>query len=190
MLLLVIPILIQVLLSGSPALALDPDRAITQYGHDVWQLEQGLPQNSIDAITQTADGFLWVGTEEGFARFDGVRFTVFNRHNTKELKDKDIKELYGDSEGSLWIGTATGGLARLKDGEFTTYTTGDGLLPGGVVSICEGKDGSLWIGVYGAGLNHLRGGTFTSYTTSEGACEQPCEHGLRRPGGQRLGGHR
>src|SRR5258705_12883503 len=92
-LLLVIPILVQVLLSGGPAMALDPGRAITQYGHDVWQLEQGLPQNSVDAIAQTDDGFLWVATEEGFARFDGIRFTVFNRNNTKELKDKVIRAL-------------------------------------------------------------------------------------------------
>ncbi|HEV8485923.1 MAG TPA: two-component regulator propeller domain-containing protein, partial [Blastocatellia bacterium] len=168
MMLLVVTILVQGLLSGGPAMALDPGKAVTQYGHDVWQIDQGLPQNSIDSITQTSDGFLWVATEEGFARFDGIRFTVFNRNNTSELKDKVIRELFADREGSLWIGTVTGGLTRLKDGEFTTYTTEDGLLTGGVVSISEGRDGSLWIGVYGGGLNRLREGTMTSYTTSNG----------------------
>ena len=166
--LLVVTILVQVLLSGGPAMALNPDKAITQYGHDVWQIDQGLPQNSVDAITQTSDGFLWVATEEGFARFDGVRFTVYNRNNTQELKDKVIRELFADREGALWIGTVTGGLTRLKDGEFSTYSAEDGLLPGGVVSICEGRDGSLWIAVYGGGLNRLREGTMTSYTTSDG----------------------
>ena len=61
------------------AFALDPAKAITQYGHDVWQIEQGLPQNSVLAILQSRDGYLWLGTDEGLVRFDGVRFTLFDK---------------------------------------------------------------------------------------------------------------
>jgi ligand-binding sensor domain-containing protein len=100
------------------ALALDPRKAITQYVHDVWTTEDGLPQNSILSIAQTRDGYLWVGTWGGLARFDGVRFTVFDRGNTPALKNNYIYALYEDREGSLWIGTGGGGLTRLRDGKF------------------------------------------------------------------------
>ena len=154
---------------GAPlTFAIDPQKTVTQYGLDVWQIEQGLPQNSIHAITQTADGYLWLGTEEGFVRFDGARFTVYDRRSARELKDKVIRELYAGRDGSLWIGTVTGGLGRLKDGKLTTYTTEQGLLPGGVVSLSEGSDGSLWIAVYGGGLNRLKDGTLSSFTTKDG----------------------
>jgi hypothetical protein len=73
-------------LTTSPAHALDPHRAITQYVHDVWYAKDGLPQNSVHAIVQTRDGYLWFGTEEGLTRFDGVTFTVFDRSNTPAIR--------------------------------------------------------------------------------------------------------
>ena len=74
------------LVAWSPAApALDPRKSLTQYVHDTWQTEQGLPQNSVTAITQTRDGYLWLGTQEGLVRFDGVRFTVFDTRSTPEL---------------------------------------------------------------------------------------------------------
>src|SRR5258708_32049463 len=99
-----------------PAFGLDPRKAITQYSHNVWSSENGLPQNSILAITQTRDGYLWLGTEEGLVRFDGVSFTIFDKTNTAEIKHNHVLVLYEDG-GSLWIGTQ-GGLNRLKDGKF------------------------------------------------------------------------
>jgi ligand-binding sensor domain-containing protein len=87
-------------LGARPACALQPDRAITQYGHDQWQTEQGLPQNSVSAIRQTKDGYLWFGTQEGLVRFDGVRLTVFDT-------------------------TSAPGL--LKDAKIAAYTTKEGL---------------------------------------------------------------
>ena len=65
-------------LAAAPASALDPAKRITQYGRDVWQIEDGLPQSTMKAIEQTREGYLWLGTEEGVARFDGMRFTVFD----------------------------------------------------------------------------------------------------------------
>jgi ligand-binding sensor domain-containing protein len=100
------------------ALAQDHQKAITQYRHEVWQIEQGLPQNSVQAIRQTRDGYLWLGTQEGLARFDGVRFTVFEKRNTPEFKHNNVHSLVEGRDGSLWIGT-NGGLLRLKDGKFT-----------------------------------------------------------------------
>ena len=68
------------------AAALDPDRVVTQYRHDAWNTREGLPQSSVESIAQTPDGYLWLGTQEGLARFDGIRITVFDKSNTKALR--------------------------------------------------------------------------------------------------------
>src|SRR4051794_1601051 len=89
----------------SPAAALDPDRPFRQYALLKWQSDSGLPQNSVLSIAQTPDGFLWLGTEEGLARFDGLAFRVFDTRNTPELHSQEISALLADREGRLWIGT-------------------------------------------------------------------------------------
>ena len=150
----------------SSAHALDPDKAITQYVHDVWQTEQGLPQNSVHAIVQTRDGYLWLATEEGLVRFDGVRFVVFDKTNTKEMRSNYLQSLFQDRNGNLWIG-ADGGLNRFRDGKFTSYTTKEGLLNDTVHTLYEDREGNLWIGTNG-GLSRFRDGKFVSYTTREG----------------------
>ena len=76
--------------------ALDPGKAVTQYMHDVWQTEQGLPQNTVTAIVQAPDGYLWLGTQEGLVRFDGVRFTVFDTRTTPELGHNFVLCLLAD----------------------------------------------------------------------------------------------
>lgn len=159
---------------SSAGFALDPDKKITRYVHDVWGLEDGLPQISVNAALQTTDGYLWLGTQEGLARFDGVRFQVFDKTNGEQLLNKWVKSLYQDAEGNLWIGTYGGGLTRLKGGVFTTYTSEDGLSGNLVNAICGGGDGNgdvLWIGANN-GLNRLviKNGKpeVTVYTTRDG----------------------
>ncbi|PYP89293.1 MAG: hypothetical protein DMF61_03500 [Blastocatellia bacterium AA13] len=161
-------LLLMVGLFSLPALALDPRKAVTQYGHDFWQTEHGLPQNSVNAIAQTRDGYLWFGTQEGLVRFDGVRFTVFDIKNTKELKSSYITALFEDDSGSLWIGTNGGGLTKLRNGVFTTYNTTDGLAGQELRTISGGRDGDIWIGTAGRGLNRFKDGRFTTYTTRDG----------------------
>src|ERR1041385_5115544 len=85
-----------------------------QYLHTVWTTENGLPQNSVNAILQTRDGYLWIGTYGGLVRFDGVKFTVFDASNTEGLKSSRISALFEDREGNLWIGTEYGGLTRYR----------------------------------------------------------------------------
>ncbi len=153
---------------GKEIFALDPDKAITQYIHNAWTTNHGLPQNSILAISQTPDGYLWFGTEEGLVRFNGKTFHVFSRANTEEMKHSCVMELLVDKKGSLWIGTLGGGLNRYEDGKFTVFTTEDGLSADSVGAIFEGQDGSLWIGTLGGGLNRYKDGIFTTYTTKEG----------------------
>ncbi|MEJ7578247.1 MAG: two-component regulator propeller domain-containing protein [Pyrinomonadaceae bacterium] len=145
-----------------PASALDPGKTITQYMHDVWTTEEGLPQNSVVAITQTRDGYLWFGSsEEGLARFDGVTFTLFNRDNTKGMSSNNMSALFEDNEGALWVGTSAAGLLRMKDGEFTAFTREAGLAADVITSIAQEKDGSLLVGT-SAGLSRFRDGRFST----------------------------
>jgi PAS domain S-box-containing protein len=150
-----------------PAQALNPSKSITQYVHQMWQTENGLPHDSVAAIVQTRDGYIWVGTGGGLAFFDGVHFTVFDKRNTPEIKNDEITALFEDSQGSLWIGTGGGGLVQLKDKKFRTFTTKDGLVHDYVNSLYGGGDGCLWIGTE-SGLSSLKNGKFSSYTIKDG----------------------
>jgi len=93
---------------------LTPEKALTQYSMRVWTQQQGLPQDTIRAITQTTDGFLWLGTDEGLARFDGYEFVGFNR-DQGQLPANSVTVLAGGPDGSLWIGTPNG-LTRYAHG--------------------------------------------------------------------------
>ena len=107
--------------SSGTIFALDSRRELSQFSHEVWLTENGLPQNTVHAIAQTRDGYIWIGTEEGLARFDGVKFTIFDKQNTPELKSNYIRTLLADRQGALWIGTAQG-LVRMLNGRFTVFT--------------------------------------------------------------------
>lgn len=115
-----------------------------QFSMRVWQVRDGLPQNQIRAITQTRDGYLWLATFDGLARFDGIRFVVFNRANTPALRSNIFTALYEDRSGALWIGS-DGGLVRYRDHQFTAFTTAQGLVAEMVNSVTETPDGGLLV---------------------------------------------
>jgi ligand-binding sensor domain-containing protein len=144
-----------------PLFALDPNRAITQYGLDNWKKKDGLPQHSIPAIARTRDGYLWVGTEEGLLRFDGSKFRLFDASNTPHLARHNIVRLLAGRRGGLWIGTLGGGLVWTDGETFRRYTTKDGLSEDVVSALCEDRDGTLWVGTFSKGVNHFAGGRFT-----------------------------
>ena len=95
--------LLWVALASSPALAASP-----RYHFNVWTTENGLPHNSIEAIHQTRDGYLWLTTPDGLARFDGVRFTIFNTANTKGIKSNRFTCVFEDDTGALWMLNSAG----------------------------------------------------------------------------------
>lgn len=153
----------------SLALALDPTKAPTQFIHNVWQIEDGLPQNSVRAITQTRDGYLWIGTEEGLVRFDGMAFTVFDKENTAAMTSSSILALCEDQAGSLWIGTYKGGLIRYAQGSFTAVTAAAGFSESIIWSIYEDDGDHLWIGTDEDGLYRLdRGRVAANYREKDG----------------------
>ncbi|MEP6902941.1 MAG: two-component regulator propeller domain-containing protein, partial [Actinomycetota bacterium] len=90
-----------------------------------WREAEGLPQSKIRAITQTRDGYLWLGTDNGVVRFNGATFTAFTVE-TGSLLDNEVWSLLEDNEGGLWIGTYGGGLTLYRNGRFTTFTQADG----------------------------------------------------------------
>jgi signal transduction histidine kinase/ligand-binding sensor domain-containing protein len=139
--------------AGAPAAGLDPRLAITQLSHQVWRDE--LPQATVHSILQTRDGYLWLGTYEGLARFDGVRFTVYDIHRTRDLRGTSALHLLEDHAGRLWIAT-NGGLTVREDGKFHTYGMDDGLPSRMVRVLLEDGDGTLWIGT-DRGLAERRG---------------------------------
>ena len=116
-----------------------------QYVTTVWHTEQGLPQNSVNAMLQDHQGYLWIGTFGGLARFDGERFTLFDSSHTPGFGSDRIFSLYESRSGVLWIGTVDGGLIRLQDGVATTYTERDGLPSGFISSIRGDAGGTVWI---------------------------------------------
>ena len=157
-------LLLTLLLSGT-ALSLDSRRELAQLNHEVWLTENGLPQNTIHSIAQTPNGYVWIGTEEGLARFDGIRFTVFDKQNTPQLKSNYIRTLLVDQRGALWIGTAEG-LVQMLDGKFTTFTTNEGLPSDGIQAVHEDRKGNLWVATAN-GLGRFKEGAITPFTTKE-----------------------
>ena len=118
--------------------------ATAQYRFDHWTTDNGLPQNSVYSIIQTRDGYLWFTTLDGLVRYDGVRFTIFDKSNSKGLASNRIRCLYEDNSATLWIGTE-GGLAYYRDGAFKTVTTADGLPDNLVFDIQGDRDGGVLI---------------------------------------------
>lgn len=122
----------------------------------------GLPQNSVNALTQTADGYLWFGTEEGLARFDGLHVTVYDTQHYKALQDNYINAIAPGRDGSLWIGTRSG-VVRLKNGVFQTFLAASSPID----AIFESADSSIWVGSLD-GLYRLKDNQVRHFTTMDG----------------------
>jgi ligand-binding sensor domain-containing protein/signal transduction histidine kinase len=116
------------------------------YTIDGWDTEKGLPQMSVIALTQTRDGYLWLGTGDGLARFDGVRFKRFEEDEALMLSGSKIVRLFEDRRGNLWIGTESAGTVLVTpDGKVTSVPLGEGGSDGPLVGICEDQIGGIWL---------------------------------------------
>jgi ligand-binding sensor domain-containing protein len=135
--------------------------AHAQYRFDSWTMAEGLPQNSVTALMQTRDGYLWITTIDGLVRFDGLRFTVFERGNTPAITSNRFLCLYEDAEGTLWAGSEYGGLLRYCNGEFSAFTKSDGLPSNDIEEIRGNAAGGVFIR-YPGGYGLVREGKFTT----------------------------
>ena len=146
----------------STAYALDPHKALTEFGTQVWLTENGLPQNTVQAVVQTRDGYIWIGTQEGLAKFNGTGFVVFDKENTPQLKSNDIRALLEDRNGALWISTSYG-LVRMQGGKFTSFTSNEGLPDNSVGPVAEASDGTIWIAT-SSGLARYVNNSFSAFS--------------------------
>jgi len=118
------------------------------YAVQIWNTENGLPQNSVNSITQTLNGYIWLATFDGLVRFDGVKFTVYNTANTSSLKSNYIREVFSDKNGGLWVATSND-ILKYENNEFLnfgieTYASD--------VDFCDGKNGAVYINIQSHGL--------------------------------------
>ncbi|MCP4219422.1 MAG: hypothetical protein GY765_32605, partial [bacterium] len=143
---------------------------LTQYRHESWGIEDGLPQSTVYSVTQTRDGYLWMATQEGLVRFDGVEFEVFDIHRVEQMAGNYISVLYEDHEGYLWFGNDIGGLLRMKNGNFKRFRDRDGLINRQITAIHHDSEGKLWIGTAG-GLGLLQDGKIKTRKSLDGV---PC----------------
>jgi ligand-binding sensor domain-containing protein len=136
--------------------ALDPNTALDKYIHRQWSVKDGLPHDSITCFAQDAKGFIWVGTDNGLARFDGNDFKIFNKNNTKEIKNNSITSLYVSADGTLLIGTDGGGISVFKNNRLKHYSTKDGLPSGFIRYITGDSSQSIRVSTCGGGVIGLR----------------------------------
>lgn len=114
-----------------------------QYRFDSWTTNNGLPQNSVNSILQTRDGYLWFVTFDGLVRYNGAQFTVFNHTNTSEITNQRFDSLYEDRDGNLWIKDENGSLMRYRNGRFTAFTTDQGLPDNKIQRLGGMADGTM-----------------------------------------------
>ncbi len=158
--------------------ALNPNRTLKQYGFQLWRASTGLRASVINAILQTPDGYLWLGTDNGLYRFDGLQFKAFTKENTPGLTDNDISSLAADTKGNLWIGLSNSGICKLSAksnfASFSHYSKRDGLPSNSIRNLLCDTKGNLWIGT-DSGLCKL---TNTHYFTPNNIIVMNETHGL------------
>ena len=144
-----------------------------RYLIDVWQGEQGLPQNTITGIAQTSDGYLWITTLDGVARFDGVRFRMFKAGDTPALGSGRIRFLLTGRQGELWLATQEGGLTQLEDGRFTPLALPES--PGvrsAIIQVARDESNALWLSTEDGKVGRLADGHYSVISTNWKAADR------------------
>jgi ligand-binding sensor domain-containing protein/signal transduction histidine kinase len=161
-----------VLAATSLAFGLDPTRTLTQYVHRIWQNQQGLPQGTVYSIVQTHDGYLWLGSQAGLIRFDGVRFETLENIHRSTPPNLWIRSAMEDSNHALWIATADAGIFRMEGSSFTHYSKAEGLASESITCLAPAKGGDVWA-CTDAGMARIHAGKLTMFSNNavRAACE-------------------
>lgn len=152
----------------SPLTALDPATALDKYSIRGWTRRGGLPQSTVYSVTQDKKGYIWIGTDDGLVRFDGITFKIFNRRSAREIRNNSITALFAAKDGSLWIGTFGGGVTVYKEGRFKNYNRDNGLSNNFIWAITEDREQAIWIGTTGGGLVRFKDNMFSTYREKDG----------------------
>lgn len=129
--------------AATPLLGMTPDRPLSQYRLDGWQVEQGLPQNAVSALLHASDGQLWIGTLAGLVRFDGTRFSTFDASESADIASQPVLGLLQDAQHNLWIGHNKGA-AIYRDGKFRQMFSAGPLGDQRVWAFAQAPDGAVW----------------------------------------------
>jgi signal transduction histidine kinase len=152
---------VQILLVGVPA--------YSQFRFTQWTADSGLPQNAIRGIAQTPDGYLWIATLDGVARFDGMRFKVFNRSNTPGIEGNRFSMMVRGEPGDLWFYGEGGTVTRLHNGKFSALGMREGVTPNEVYGITTDNNGHVWV---------LRGQSILEWNEKSGRFEPMADSGI------------
>ena len=134
---------------------------------DVWQGDKGLPQNTVSGIAQTPDGYLWLSTLDGVARFDGVRFKMFKAADTPALGSGRIRFLFPGLHGELWLSTQEGGVVRFQDGRFAPLVLPESQgIHSAVTQVAEDESGAVWLSTEDGQVGRLTGGQYSIVSTN------------------------
>src|ERR1700722_19498152 len=147
--------------------ALDPSRTLTQYVHRIWQVQQGLPEASIYSVIQTRDGYLWLGTQTGLVRFDGVKFTTLDNITASAPLNIWIRVMAEDAQGRLWFGTNESGLYRLAGGATTPFSPKEGP-PSDTIQFLAAIKDDVWVGTPNGLARISADGKIAHHTTADG----------------------
>ena len=135
--------------------ALAQDKPLSAYFREIWTTRQGLPHNQVNAIAQSPDGSLWLGTWEGLVRYNGLDFRVYDRSNTPAMQDNGIRSVRSTEDGAIVIGTSRGGVSVKRGDNWRTWLMKDGLSQDEVMDALIDKQGRLWVGCESAGITRI-----------------------------------
>lgn len=155
------------LLGAVETSALNPERLPSQYLFERYGRDTGLPSDTIWVTREGPNGYLWIGTRAGLARFDGARFTVYNEKTHPQFAANDIRDLEWTPSGELWIATYGGGVILMRGDQFTVLREADGLVSDMVYDIYRASDGAMWFAT-GGGVSRYADGKWQSWTTADG----------------------
>lgn len=165
-----LPVLWFLCVSPNAAAARDPHFIPENCIAQNWNTNSDLPANSVRALVQTGDGYIWLGTPAGLVRFDGVRFKVYSQWNTPDFKESRILSLYADINGTIWAGTDGGGLYAYGEGGWECFGEGEGVLDGHIRAVTGGLNGILWAATE-YGLHRFDGREIRVYGLDDGLAD-------------------
>src|ERR1700738_5356868 len=131
---------------ATSAFGVDPTLSLEQNVIRTWGVDQGLPQGTVYSLAQTADGYVWAATQEGFVRFDGTEFITFDKASTPQIHNNMTLSLLSARDGSLYAASNGGGVIHVQGRRIRSYEVADGLPSDAVTKLFESGNGTIWIG--------------------------------------------
>src|SRR5882762_5895763 len=131
---------------ASSAFGIDPALSLDQNVIRTWGVDQGLPQGTVYALAQTADGYVWAATQEGFVRFDGTEFFTYDKAAVPQIHNNMTLDLLSARDGSLYAATNGGGVVHVQGRRVTSYEVADGMPSDAATTLYEAGNGTIWIG--------------------------------------------